>query len=231
MRTDTASVLDVDANDILSYLRYNRDEDNWNDKTISSCITQFGFSYINSKESAIPKTQLILYYAIYILENYSEPTENGSQLRFKKSELNIGDDFLQEVVNFITNTRAKIISLNQQLSPDVSEDVDMIQKLLGEFTKEFWGVDATKNRRHIKTYNEANKVKMYIDLWRDKLELLDVKKELLLKGSTNNCKGYNAPTVTQVKRIIKQELEININIDSKNRKSRIISRMIELILD
>jgi len=230
MSIDITPPDDVTPDDINFYLSYKRDESIWSDITISSSIKKMGFK--EAKE-AVPLKELRLYYAIKLLENNSEPTSKGSQLRFKKSDdvAYQDDDFRKSIIKMIEDARELLIRENKNLSDYNEKDNVFANMYLGIYTKDFWGPDAKKNKRNVKSYQEILVISESIEKWKSYLKDNNITKEILTKASSNNSKGYKAQTVTGLKKMISNEISGNLAtyISDSNRLSRITTKVVEIL--
>lgn len=201
----------------------------FDDETIINMLKNNGYKYTFE---TVPKEQLLIYYAINLLENNEKPTDTGTKITFSVNDDEAFQDkeFLQKIIKLITDTREMLIRANEQLIDEEDSDDDkFIKKHLGEHTVEFWGDRARKSKRNVKSYKEVLQISYYLNWSKRFIKDNNINFKDISRKSSNNHKGYNYPTITQREDEIKANIAKGLTIADANRKSRIISKMIKII--
>lgn len=230
---DDDSILNVSGAEIALALYDKRDRLKashiYDDETIINMFKNNGFKYTFE---LIPREQLLLHYAIKLLENNEYKTDTGTKITFSinDDEAYKDKEFLQKIIKLITDTREMLIRANEKLiADDDSDDNEFINSHLGKYASEFWGDTAEKSKRNVKSYKEVLQISYYLNWWKKFIKDNNIDFKEISKKSSNNHKGYNRVTTTQLSDTIEANIAKGLTIQDANRKNRIISKMIKII--
>ncbi len=234
-------------------LNYNRNHVEWSNDRIERTQWQ---DYSGGFNDTVPLDELVLYLAVkylecdtgkFIIEPLHPISQEFSDLLIKKlGELLVGkgyyaakekpDSFrVMGLESTFTDAIKPVDDLNNNSFPNISNDEQRkyVERGIRHYLEVYADNFPFYTNYEVKTYNEAKKIYKLITNWKLYLAENGITKKSLIQKSTNVTRGYEALTITSLKGNIKEKLnaELSYRSLSEYRKGRIISRMVEIILN
>ena len=227
-------------------LEYNRNTIDWSDDKIESTQWQDNSSGFND---TVPFKELALYVAVKFLKSpdkeliinppYDISKEFENRLLKRVNELISGKGYFNSKDN-PDSVRVMGIQSQQKEALNPSYDLhngldaqerDYVMRGIRGHLKEYADNFPFGTDYEIRTYKDAKLIYHLITELRSHLQELGIRKDTITKGSSNNSKGYNRPTMTQLRKDIGAYLDRELTTHHiHNKESRIIPRATELIL-